>query len=87
MWIASRSETILQTRHGPQWAKGPALDSRRVTIEQIRFITPQLATIDGSWMVTGARGPVSNARLRPKGRVCSAGHRNRRRERTTRYQV
>jgi hypothetical protein len=25
------------------------------TIEQIRFITPELATVDGSWIVTGAR--------------------------------
>jgi len=25
------------------------------TIEQIRFITPKLATVDGSWTVTGAR--------------------------------
>ena len=26
-----------------------------VTIEQIRFITPELATVDGSWIVAGAR--------------------------------
>lgn len=26
-------------------------------MEQIRFITPDLATVDGSWTVTGARGP------------------------------
>lgn len=25
-----------------------------VTVEQIRFITPELATVDGSWVVTGA---------------------------------
>ena len=25
------------------------------TIEQIRFITPKLATVDGSWTVTGVR--------------------------------
>lgn len=25
------------------------------TIEQIRFITPDLATVDGTWTVTGAR--------------------------------
>ena len=24
-------------------------------VEQIRFITPELATVDGSWIVTGAR--------------------------------
>lgn len=27
------------------------------TIEQIRFITPDLATVDGTWTVTGAREP------------------------------
>jgi len=26
-----------------------------VSIEQVRFITPDLATVDGSWTVTGAR--------------------------------
>ena len=26
-----------------------------VTIEQIRFITPELATVDGSWIVARAR--------------------------------
>lgn len=26
-----------------------------VLIEQVRFITPELATVDGSWTVTGAR--------------------------------
>jgi uncharacterized protein (TIGR02246 family) len=26
-----------------------------ITIDQIRFITPELATVDGSWTVTGAR--------------------------------
>jgi uncharacterized protein (TIGR02246 family) len=26
-----------------------------VSVEQIRFITSELATVDGSWMVTGAR--------------------------------
>jgi len=26
-----------------------------VSIEQIRFITPELATVDDSWTVTGAR--------------------------------
>jgi len=25
------------------------------TIEQIRFITPEIATVDGTWTVTGAR--------------------------------
>jgi len=27
-----------------------------VTIDQIRFITPELAAVDGSWIVAGARG-------------------------------
>ena len=27
------------------------------SVEQIRFITSDLATVDGSWTVTGARGP------------------------------
>ena len=26
------------------------------SVEQIRFITPEVATVDGSWTVTGARG-------------------------------
>jgi uncharacterized protein (TIGR02246 family) len=26
------------------------------SVEQIRFITPELATVDGSWTVTGAKG-------------------------------
>lgn len=26
------------------------------SVEQIRFITPELATVDGLWTVTGARG-------------------------------
>jgi uncharacterized protein (TIGR02246 family) len=26
-----------------------------VTVEQVRFITPELATVDGAWTVTGAR--------------------------------
>jgi uncharacterized protein (TIGR02246 family) len=27
------------------------------SVEQIRFITPEVATVDGWWTVTGARGP------------------------------
>jgi len=26
------------------------------SVEQIRFLTPAVATVDGSWTVTGARG-------------------------------
>ena len=26
-----------------------------VTVEQVRFVTPELATVDGAWTVTGAR--------------------------------
>jgi uncharacterized protein (TIGR02246 family) len=39
-----------------------------VSIEQIRFITPELATADGSWTVTGARGPNGKALAPIKGR-------------------
>jgi uncharacterized protein (TIGR02246 family) len=28
---------------------------QRATVEQVRFITPELAIVDGSWTVTGAR--------------------------------
>lgn len=36
-----------------EMAKGAGRQT--ATIEQIRFITPELATVDGSWTVTGAR--------------------------------
>ena len=31
------------------------IGQQTVTIEQIRFFTPELATVDGLWIVTGAR--------------------------------
>ena len=37
-----------------EMAKGGA-GQQTATIEQIRFITPELATVDGSWTVAGAR--------------------------------
>lgn len=37
-------------------------------IEQIRFITPELATVDGSWAVTGARGAAGKELPAIKGR-------------------
>jgi uncharacterized protein (TIGR02246 family) len=37
-------------------------------VEQIRFITPELATVDGSWTVTGARGADGKALLPIQGR-------------------
>lgn len=33
-----------------------SLGQQTASIDQIRFITPELATVDGSWTVTGARG-------------------------------
>lgn len=37
-----------------EMAKGGA-GHQTATIEQIRFVTPDLVTVDGSWTVTGAR--------------------------------
>lgn len=39
-----------------------------VSVEQIRFITPELATVDGSWTVTGARGAGGKVLAPIKGR-------------------
>ncbi len=39
---------------------GASRPQQRATIEQIRFITPELATVDGSWTVTGARDANGN---------------------------
>jgi hypothetical protein len=39
-----------------------------VTIEQIRFITPELATVDGSWTVMGARDVAGKELPAIKGR-------------------
>jgi len=38
------------------------------SVEQIRFIAPELATVDGSWIVTGARGADGNELAPIKGR-------------------
>ena len=38
------------------------------TIEQIRFVTPELATVDGSWIVTGARDAAGTELPAIKGR-------------------
>jgi uncharacterized protein (TIGR02246 family) len=38
------------------------------TIDQIRFVTPDLATVDGSWTVTGARDPSDKELPLTKGR-------------------
>ena len=38
------------------------------TIEQIRFVTPELATVDGSWIVTGARDAAGKELPAIKGR-------------------
>ena len=32
-----------------------SVGQQKASIDQIRFITPELATVDGSWTVTGAR--------------------------------
>ena len=39
-----------------------------VSVEQIRFITPELATVDGSWTVTGARSADGKVLAPIKGR-------------------
>ena len=38
------------------------------TIEQIRFITPEIATVDGTWTVTGARDATGEELPPIKGR-------------------
>jgi hypothetical protein len=38
------------------------------SIEQIRFIMPELATVDGSWTVTGVRGSDGKELASIKGR-------------------
>jgi len=38
------------------------------SVEQIRFITPELATVDGSWTVTGVRGADGEELAPIKGR-------------------
>jgi uncharacterized protein (TIGR02246 family) len=38
-----------------QMASSGGVGQQSVTVEQIRFITPDLATVDGSWTVVGAR--------------------------------
>jgi uncharacterized protein (TIGR02246 family) len=38
------------------------------SVEQIRFITPELATVDGSWTVTGARSADGKELAPIKGR-------------------
>ena len=38
------------------------------TIEQVRFITPEIATVDGTWTVTGARDPNGQELAPIKGR-------------------
>jgi hypothetical protein len=38
------------------------------SVEQIRFITPELATVDGSWTLTGARGADGKELAPIKGR-------------------
>jgi hypothetical protein len=39
-----------------------------VGVEQIRFITPELVTVDGSWTLTGARGADGKELAPIKGR-------------------
>ena len=38
------------------------------TIEQVRFITPEIATVDGTWTVTGARDASGQEMAPIKGR-------------------
>lgn len=46
----------------------PGRPQQVVSVEQIRFITSELATVDGSWTVTGARDPEGNEVPPIKGR-------------------
>jgi uncharacterized protein (TIGR02246 family) len=36
-------------------ARSDGMGKQSASVEQIRFITPEIATVDGSWTVTGAR--------------------------------
>ena len=53
---------FIKGRSGIQWffremaKSGAGQPQQRASVEQIRFITSDLATVDGSWTVTGARG-------------------------------
>src|SRR5438876_10829630 len=50
-----------------QMASGSS-GEQTVTVEQVRFVTPELATVDGAWTVTGARD-ASGKKMSPiKGR-------------------
>ncbi len=40
--------------------QGASQPQQRAKVEQIRFITPELATVDGAWTVTGARDANGN---------------------------
>jgi uncharacterized protein (TIGR02246 family) len=50
--IKGRAQMQAFFRKMAESSKGQEIAS----VEQIRFITPELATVDGSWTVTGARG-------------------------------
>jgi ketosteroid isomerase-like protein len=50
--IKGRAQMQAFFRKVAESSKGQQIAS----VEQIRFITPELATVDGSWTVTGARG-------------------------------
>ena len=56
-----------------QMAKGAGQETG--TVEQIRFITPELAMVDGSWTVTGARDASGKELPLIKGRDLNSSRR------------
>jgi uncharacterized protein (TIGR02246 family) len=62
--IKGRAQMQAFFRKVAESSKGQQIAS----VEQIRFITPELATVDGSWTVTGARGADGKELAPIKGR-------------------
>ena len=63
-FIKGRSQMHAFFRKMAESSKGQQIAS----VEQIRFITPELATVDGSWTVTGATGADGKELAPIKGR-------------------
>ena len=62
--IKGRAQMQAFFRKVAESSKGQQIAS----VEQIRFITPELATVDGSWTVTGTRGADGKELAPIKGR-------------------
>lgn len=62
--IKGRAQMQAFFRKMAESSKGQQIAS----VEEIRFITPELATVDGSWTVTGAKGAEGKELAPIKGR-------------------